>query len=42
LVALLTIAPALAACSTPTGNDDPTPPTPPADSTGRKDVMPWG
>jgi hypothetical protein len=43
LVALLTIAPLVAACHTPTGNDnnDPTPP-PPADTTGRKDLKPWG
>jgi len=41
LVALLTVAPVLAACGTPTGNDDPTPPPPPADST-RFDNKPWG
>ena len=43
LVALLTIAPALAACGTITGNDDPPPPPPPpADSTGFRETKPWG
>lgn len=41
LVALLTIAPLIAACQTPTGNDNNDPTTPPADTT-RKDVRPWG
>ena len=40
LVALLTIAPVLAACGTPTGNDDPPPPPPPTDSTAF-DQRPW-
>lgn len=42
LVALLTIAPLVAACHTPTGNDTTDPTTPPADTTGRKDAKPWG
>lgn len=42
LVALLTIAPAIAACGSITANDDPTPPPPPADSTGFREIKPWG
>ena len=40
LIALLTIAPAIAACGSVTGNDVP-PPPPPVDST-RFDNRPWG
>jgi len=40
MIALLTIAPVLAACGTPTGNDDPPPPNPPTDSTAF-DQRPW-
>ncbi|QJR36099.1 hypothetical protein [Gemmatimonas groenlandica] len=42
LVALLTIAPLVAACHTPTGNDGDDPNTPPPADTTRKDVRPWG
>ncbi len=42
LVALLTIAPLVAACQTPTGNDNGDPNTPPPADTTRKDVRPWG
>jgi hypothetical protein len=42
LIAVLAIAPAIAACGSITGNDDPPPPPPPADSTGFKDIKVWG
>lgn len=41
VIAMLAIAPAIAACGSITGNDDPPPPPPPADST-HFDVRPWG
>lgn len=41
LIALLAVAPAIAACGSITGNDGPTAP-PPADSTGLREVKPWG
>lgn len=41
LVALTVVVPFFAACnSTPTGADDPNPNTP-ADTTGRKEIIPW-
>jgi hypothetical protein len=42
VIAMLVAAPLIAACSTPTGNDDPSNPNPPADSTGFKETKPWG
>ena len=42
LIALLAVAPAIAACGSITGNDGPTAPPPPADSTGLREVKPWG
>ncbi len=42
LVALLAIAPLVAACDSPTGIDSDDPTAAPADSTARKDVRPWG
>ena len=42
LVALLTIAPLVAACHAPTGTDNDNPTTPPPADTTRKDTRPWG
>ena len=42
LVALLTIAPLVAACHTPTDSDNNDPTSPPAADTTRRHTKPWG
>ncbi|GEM_PF-2325167 len=42
LVALIAIAPLVAACHTPTGTEGGDPPPSPTDTTGRRDLKPWG
>lgn len=42
LIAVLAVAPAIAACGNITGNDDPPPSPPASDSTSFKDSRVWG